>query len=57
MNEQKIEMTTSQKTLVPFVPKTKLGKALWEARKRIVASGEPLLAARELMAALDEWRT
>lgn len=32
-----------------FKPKTKLGHALWEARKRIVASRSGLQSARELM--------
>ena len=32
-----------------FEPKTKLGKKLWELRQQIVASGETLLPAKQLI--------
>jgi hypothetical protein len=34
----------------PYVPKTELGRTLWEARKRIEASGEPLKPAAVILA-------
>ena len=37
---------------VPFIPKTKHGKMLWEAVQEIVESGEPLFDARELLSDL-----
>jgi hypothetical protein len=39
-----------------FVPRTALGKKLWEARKRIVESGEPLRPAKELLDELSRSR-
>lgn len=35
-----------------YQPKTKLGKALWDASQAIVASGEPLFDAKVLLAEL-----
>jgi hypothetical protein len=34
--------------VVAYEPKTELGRRLWEIRKRIIASGEPLLGWDEL---------
>jgi hypothetical protein len=39
-----------------FQPKTPLGRRLWELRKRIVASGEPLLDWDDLERELAERR-
>lgn len=39
-----------------FVPKTPMGRAMMEARRRIVASGETLTPARTLMADLAKAR-
>lgn len=37
-----------QETSSTFKPKTPLGRRLWSIRKRIVASGEPLLGWDEI---------
>lgn len=39
-----------------YRPKTALGRRLWEIRKRIVASGEPLLGWKELEKEIAERR-
>jgi hypothetical protein len=39
-----------------YVPKTDLGRRLMEIRKRIVASGQPLLSWEELEREIDERR-
>lgn len=39
-----------------FQPKTPLGRRLWELRKRIVASGEPLLDWDDLEREIAERR-
>lgn len=43
------ERTTSTAGPPKFIPRTKLGKTLWDARKKIVASGEPLTPSADLM--------
>jgi hypothetical protein len=37
------EVTSPSKPVSVFIPKTELASRLWEIRKRIIASGEPLL--------------
>ena len=32
-----------------YVPKTELGRVLWERRKKIIAKGEPLRPAKEIL--------
>jgi len=39
----KLAVKPSAKPVVVYTPKTELAKRLWEIRKRIVASGTPLL--------------
>lgn len=39
-----------------FQPKTPLGRSLWELRKQIVASGEPLLDREDLEREIAERR-
>jgi hypothetical protein len=39
-----------------FVPRTELGRRLWELRKKIVASGEPLLSRDEIEREVAERR-
>jgi hypothetical protein len=39
-----------------FQPKTELGRRLWELRKQIVASGEPLLEREDLEREIAERR-
>jgi hypothetical protein len=39
-----------------FQPKTPLGRRLWELRKQIVASGEPLLDSEDLEREIAERR-
>ena len=39
-----------------YKPKTRLGKKLWEIRKRIVASGTPLLGWEEIEKEVAERR-
>jgi len=39
-----------------FIPTTELGKKLWEQRRKIVESGEPLLSRDEILKMLDRDR-
>jgi hypothetical protein len=51
---------TAEQSPIPadkgFQPKTPLGRRLWELRKRIVASGEPLLDWDDLEREIAERR-
>jgi hypothetical protein len=50
-------MTESLEAQEPeFRPKTELGRRLWELRKQIVASGEPLLEWEDLEKEIAERR-
>jgi hypothetical protein len=42
-----------RRTAPSYKPRTPLGKKLWEIRKRIVASGEPLLGWDDIRALKD----
>lgn len=54
--KSKVAMTTIE-TKPAFVPKTPLGKAMWEARQRIIAAGEPLEDPRVLLEEFMRART
>ena len=50
------EVNQSQLAEEEFKPRTPLGRRLWELRKRIVASGEPLLDWDDLEREIAERR-
>jgi hypothetical protein len=49
-------MASSEDREEEFQPRTPLGQRLWEIRKRIVASGEPLLEGDDLEREIAERR-
>jgi len=49
-------LEVERSSLEDFEPRTELGRRLWELRKKIVASGEPLLSRDEIEREVAERR-